>query len=151
MGDETRTILRTNNIEKCYGRLRVLSKVAYLYDQCRNWDKAQGAYFAIISNIEEGDATWNSSFGHYDMMCTTPHMEGEGRQETNKGAKSRFMSKKEFYCKDFQKGECNTNAPHRAWVKNSYELVEHFCLQCWRAKQGKLNHVPNNEECSQRK
>ena len=69
MGGECHTILRTGGSEEMYGRLRILSKVAYLFEQCRSWEKARAAYFAIISSIDEGEATWTSSFGHCDIMC----------------------------------------------------------------------------------
>ena len=150
VGGEARTILKTNDSNECYGRLRILSKVSYLYEQCRSWEKARAAYFAMISSIEEGEASWNSSFGHYDMMCPAPsHEATEGRPEGRRRMSP--QSKKEFYCKEFQKGDCGLQAPHRAWVKNSYEIVDHFCFQCFRNKQGKQQHSPVNEECPLKK
>ena len=69
IGGECRTIMRTSDPIERMGRLRILSKVAYMHDQCRDWEKARGAYFAILCSIEEGEASWDSSFGHYDIMC----------------------------------------------------------------------------------
>ena len=69
VGGECRTVLKTSSSEEMYGRLSILSKISYLYDQCRSWEKARAAYFAIISSIEEGEVDWSSSFGHYDIMC----------------------------------------------------------------------------------
>ena len=69
VGGETRTVLKTESVDELYRRLRVLSKVAYLYEQCKSWEKARSVYFAILSSIEEGESSWNSSFGHYDIMC----------------------------------------------------------------------------------
>ena len=109
VGGEVQTILKTDDAQECYGRLQILSKVAYLYEQCRSWEKARSAYFAMISSIEEGESSWDSSFGHYDMMCPAPQVE-EGRSE-QKSFKSRTTVKKEFYCKEFQKGECSDIPP----------------------------------------
>ena len=39
VGGECHTILRTGDSEEMYGRLRILSKVAYLFEQCRSWEK----------------------------------------------------------------------------------------------------------------
>ena len=147
VGGECRTILHTNEAEELCGRLRILSKVAYLYEQCRNWDKVRSAYFAIISSIEEGDADWSSSFGHYDMMCP-PVNETEHKEQK---LKPRTTQKREFYCREYQKGECQLQNPHRACIKGLYELVEHFCFQCFKAKVGKQAHVPFMDECMQRK
>ena len=69
VGGECRTILKSTDSSEVNGRLRILSKVAYLFEQCRNWDRARSTYFAIISSIEEGKADWGSSFEHYDLMC----------------------------------------------------------------------------------
>ena len=81
VGGECCTILKTENDDELFGRLRILSKIAYLFDECKDWDKARNAYFAILSSIEEGEAYWTSTFGHYDVMCppkieeTTPKHE----------------------------------------------------------------------------
>ena len=72
VGGECRMIIKTEHVNELYGCLRIMSKIAYLYDQCKSWDRARSAHFAIISSIEEGEAGWNSSFGHYDLMCVPP-------------------------------------------------------------------------------
>ena len=151
VGGETRTILKADDTDELYGRLRILSKVAYMYDQCKNWDRARAVYFAIIS-IEEGKADWHSSFGHYDMMCPAPLVDSNSTIGSEKSAtKSKGVSKKDFFCRECQKGECNLNPPHRAWVKTAYEMVEHYCVPCYKNKQGKLLHTPHSETCPIRK
>ena len=60
----------------------MLSQVAYLFDQCGNWERARSAYFAIISSIEEGELEWSSSLGHYDMMCPAPMFEQKSEQKS---------------------------------------------------------------------
>ena len=150
VGGECRTILRAENSSEVYGRLRILSKVAYLFDQCRSWEKARAAYFAIISSIEEGEASWDSSFGHYDLMCPAPSENKLENKPEYKNVPSRAKTQKtrDFFCKDYQKGDCQQSAPHRAWICNSMETVEHFCFTCFKAKLGKLTHVPGTEQCS---
>ena len=139
VGGECRTILKTESETEQIGRLRVLSKVAYLHDQCKSWDRAQAAYFAIISSIEEGEAQWSSSFGHYDLMCPAPS--GDTAEKcSNKSitlARPKQLGKRDFFCKEFQKGECRQGAPHKGWIHNSMEMVDHFCAVCFRAKLGK--------------
>ena len=112
VGGECRTILRTTDVTEILGRLRILSKVSYLYYQCKSWDRARSAYFAILSSIEEGEALWNSNFGHYDMMCPAPQ-----DMKYDKGiVKPKVSVKKEFFCREFQKGECTLNPPHKSWI-----------------------------------
>ena len=41
----------------------------------------------MISSIEEGESSWDSSFGHYDMMCPPPAPE----QESKGGRKKRSV------------------------------------------------------------
>ena len=114
VGRECCTILHTESHEEVVGRLRILSKIAYLYNQCNDWDRARSTYFAIIGSIEEDEATWTSSFGHYDLMCpaTFSEKKGEKRGESRQNnPRSRMVQKKEFFCKDYQKMEC-TQSPH---------------------------------------
>ena len=115
MGGECRTILKMNDAEEVYGRLRILSKISYLFDQCKSWEKARAAYFAMLSSIEEGDASWSSSFGHYDLMCPAPQNDNRNdsfRQENKQQNKPRSNPKRDFFCKDFQKGECTMQNTH---------------------------------------
>ena len=148
VGGECRTILKTDNEEELIGRLRILSKIAYMYNQCQDWEKARNAYFAILSSIEEGESYWTSSFGHYDIMC--PPRSEDGQKGEGK-ALVKIKTKKDFFCREYQKAECQLNAPHRSWIKNSYENVEHYCAVCYKLKLGKLSHVPHSEGCSARK
>ena len=130
VGGECRMILKTRNVDEVYGRLRVLSKVAYLFEQCRSWEKARSTYFAILSSIEEGEATWNSSFGHYDLMCPaqieTKSEQNKAEQKPNTLNKSRNMVRRDYFCKEFQKGECTLQGVHKAWIRNNLESVEHL-------------------------
>ena len=152
VGGEICTILRTDEETEYLGRLRLLSKIAYLYDQCKDWEKARNVYFAVVSSIEEGESEWSYSFGHYDMMCPPKSEENTYNQRGEiKTHSLRTKIKKEFYCRDFQKGECTLQSPHKSWIKNTYENVEHFCLQCYKAKLGKNIHVPGSDECVNRK
>ena len=155
VGGECRTILRTNDCDEVYGRLRILSKISYLFEQCRSWDRARSAYFAILSSVEEGEASWASSFGHYDLMCPAPATTTETKSETQKSENRANMRpkvvRKDFFCKEFQRGDCNMQSTHRAWIRNNYEIVEHYCQTCFKAKLGKLGHVPGSEGCSQTK
>ena len=72
VGGECRTIMRTQDPDEVLGRLRILSKIAYLHEQCGSWEKARATYFAIVSSIEEGEMHWLGSIGHYDIMCPPP-------------------------------------------------------------------------------
>ena len=152
VGGECRTISRSDSEREIFGRLKVLSKIAYLYDQCRDWEKARGAYFAIMSSIEEGEATWESSFAHYDVMCPPRYEEVGVKTEVKSAApRNRSGQKRDFFCKEFQKGDCNQSAPHKAWIRNSSETVEHFCITCFRAKSGKLPHGSATDDCPNKK
>ena len=153
VGGECRTILKSSSEEERKGRLNILSKVAYLYDQCGSWERARAAYFAIIGSLEEGESTWDSPLGQYDMMCPPNPSQGEGEKGEKKNQKggTQTVQKKDYFCKDYQRGECNMQSPHRLWINNKYEQVEHYCIPCFKTKMGKLQHVPNTEQCSQKK
>ena len=149
VGGECRTISRVTDDDERAGRLRILSKVAYLYEQCKSWEKARGVYYAILSSIEEADLDWNSSLAQFDLMC--PPAQDKLEQKTQASRIGRSVQKKEFFCKEYQKSECTLQPPHRAWIRNSYETVEHFCQLCFKAKLGKLPHNPTHESCAMRK
>ena len=152
VGGEVRTVLRAEDWDEITGRLRMLSKIAYLYDQCRDWERARNVYFTIVSSIEEGESIWDNSFGHYDIMCPPKQEEGGAHYRfDNKTQQAKTKPKKEFYCKEFQKGECDMTSPHRSWIRNNYEMVEHFCFPCFKVRLGKLNHSPVAENCPNKK
>ena len=135
VGSECRTILRTCDQQEREGRLQVLSKTAYLYNQCGNWGRAMATYFAIVGSIEEGEATWSSSFGHYDLMCPPAVREGrsENREETGWGAHNSETEggpRRDFFCKDFGRNECTQQAPHRAWIVNKFQIQDGGTLLC---------------------
>ena len=151
VGGKCRTIMRSTDMTEMRGRLRILSKVAYLNEQSRSWEKARAAYFAIISSIEEGEADWDSSFGHYGVMCP-PRIEITQPKTSRAATKPRSTVQKcDFFCKEYQRGECTQHDPHQAWIRNGYEQVEHYCVQCYRNRLGKLNHIPGADQCSSKK
>ena len=115
--------------------------------------KARAAYFAIISSIEEGEATWTSSFGHCDIMYPPVGVMGNDPDSTKvpKVPVSHRVVCKDYYCREYQKGECVLSDPHKAWIKNGYEQVEHFCSACFRAKLGKQPHMPMSDNCAMKK
>ena len=106
-----------------------LSRIAYLKDKCKSWEKAKTMYFSILMSIEEAKANWTSSFVHYDMICPAP-VEGKETKE-NKTDGHNKKKHKEFYCKAYQKGECNLVAPHKAYVAAKQETVLHICRVCF--------------------
>ena len=144
VGGECRTILKTENPAEQFGRLRVLAKIAYLYNQCGSWEKARSAYFAIVGSIEEGEAEWTNSFSHYDLMCPAPAFE---YREKFSSTKSKIPQKRDYFCKEYQRGDCSQPSPHRAWIRSSMEMVKHFCANCFRARFGKLTHTPGLDGC----
>ena len=154
VGGECRTMIKTNDPEELFGRLRILSKIAYLFNQCGSWERARATYFAIIGSIEEGEASWSSSFVHFDLMCSLNF--GQQKQDMKNEPKvvttrtQRNPTKRDFYCREFQKDECNLNAPHKAWIRSSFETVEHFCAPCYHAKLGKQMHVPGSDGCAKK-
>ena len=149
-------IMKTEDSEEMFGRLRILSKIAYLHEQCKSWDRARAAYFAIISSIEEGESLWTSSFGHYDIMCPPVTITETKHDKLDKGSSSatgrgKQVKPKDYYCHEYQKGECTLQAPHRSWFRNAFEMVEHYCNPCYKQKLGKLSHMPYTEDCSSKK
>ena len=148
VGGECRTIMKSSNPNEICGRLRVLSKVAYLYNQCGNWEKVRSVYYAVVDSIEEGKAAWTSSFGHCDLMCPPPPPGAWGEEKPSKLVNTKTPQRQDFFCKEFQKGECTQASPHRAWVRNNMETVEHYCVTCHHTKLGKLPHIPRSEQCT---
>ena len=153
IGGEAHTILKTLHADEMVGRLKVMSKVAYLLEQCKSGEKARAVYFVILSSIEEGEATWMSSFAHFDLMCC-PVINDRPTYEKSEAKmlnpfKQRTLPKHDLYCREFQKGDCQQQPPHRAWIKNGYDMVDHFCQYCYKAKLGKLMHLPGTEGCIQ--
>ena len=65
---ETKLIALEQDVDQYQGRLRIMNKVAYAYDDTGNWPACRSYYAAIIVAIERGEELWTSNFRRFDHM-----------------------------------------------------------------------------------
>ena len=75
----------------------------------------RGIYTAIIESIESGEVQWQSNFSHYDVLIPKAGKTSQGQNsgksdQVDKNQTKRMEKILEWYCRDYQKGECNLQA-----------------------------------------
>ena len=98
-------------------------------------------YEAIIESIEMGEEEWTSDFSHYETMI--PLTRGEIRKDKDR-------SNELYWCKPYQKGQCNEISPHMALLRPDDPPVPvlHICAHCWIKEHCRAEHAES--ECSKK-
>ena len=136
---ESRTILLMGNDKEARARLGLLCKVAHWLCRSRDWVQIRGLYEAILESIELGEEDWFSDFSHYEMMVTC--YKGEKITEKKRPEKLEI-----YWCKPYQKGNCNEKSPHMMSLRPDEPPVPviHCCAICLQ-KDGKRMEHPEGD------
>ena len=139
VGGEVRIILNCDRTQ-AYGRLRVLEQCAYWLDKCKDWGQVRSIYTAIIESLETGEADWGSEYYHYDsLLVKAQKIPEKDKPKAKKGF--------EYFCREYNRGECTITAPHRAWVKGEMRKVLHCCASCLRKEKEVRPHPQTDSKC----
>ena len=144
---EIKIILGLNSVAEMRGRLDFLLKISHWLCRSKDWPLVKGLYEAVLESIEMGEETWFSDFSHYGSMVP-----GVAKQDNRGEVKLRSKEKTEvFWCKMYQRINCQETSPHMAQVKPDEPLVPviHCCALCLQ-RDGKRNDHPESE-CPTRK
>ena len=77
-------------------------------------------------------------------------LEATVRTTGEKGLGKSSKGREQWYCKDYNKGECSHDAPHAADVCGKRRQVKHFCAKCWGGDHELRSHAEVDEECPHR-
>ena len=144
VGGEARIMLGLQDKEQMFGRLRVLECCAYWLDRSKDWTLVRGIYTAIMESIERGDENWASDFYHYDALVARAKSNWD---KHDKGKVAQTKKAFEYYCREYNRGECTLSAPHKAWVKGENRKVLHCCAACLRKDKEIRSHMQSDLSC----
>ena len=135
-------------------RLHMLRKTAYRADYL-DWPVLRSTHEAILRNIENGFAGWDSNFEAVEKQVLERSTSYKFSPTTggNKNAEDKARTKKErkWYCGAFNKGECEfTGAKHRQELLGKERTVHHICSSCMTEDSREASHSALAEECPHR-
>lgn len=135
---ELAIIQRSDNPDEIRFRTHMLQKVAYWNMQGQGWPRVRNLYFAMLHAIEEGDATFQSTFNEFNAVFPVKNVSktNTGRRET-------------YWCRDFNKGDCSLESGHKAIISGQERSVQHICATCWRMGK-KEKHKESDSMCPQK-
>ena len=136
---ETNIILAMNDESEARGRLKLLCRLSHWLCRSKDWGVVKGLYEAIVESIELGEEDWLSDFSHYESMIQPYRGDKEDRRKQK--------DKTEIYwCKFYQKNNCNEASPHMAQVKPDEAPVPviHICASCFQKDGKRLEHSEND-------
>ena len=144
---ETRTIEMGTDPAQILGRLRLLRRMAYAKLRGYEWPLIRKMYAAILRSIEANENTWEANFDRFESILyrKTPLR----REEKERGGAS--PSNKKWFCRDWNKGNCNKTAPHKAWFGSGTNAVSrtvlHICATCYMKDRTQKDHPETHESC----
>lgn len=158
---ETRIILAMmqKDQEKAMGRLKVLCRVSHWLCKCKDWPAVKSMFEAIIESVEMGESEWTSSFDYMEGMLPPAASVLEKLREKPKEKDEKFKEKEGkksvdvYWCKEYQKGQCNESGSHLAQLKPDEKpvWVAHICATCWQKDKKKREHQEADLECPHKK
>ena len=153
------------------GRLSLLKDILFLAG-VYEWRGMLELYAAIINQIERGQKDWSSDFSAEKSLVllkfskplgvtekksdSTDKERGSEQKDRGFGFARRFgtrgpsggaASSTLWYCRPYQRGECNRSDPHQAWVFGRGVTVHHMCAKCYLADRKKVPHAESSESC----
>ena len=130
---ETRVICNMKRGEDREGRLTLLCKLAYWLCKSKDWTLVRGLYEGIIESVELREADWSDDFGHYETMIPPAGWcQNMDNRRENEGVRPPKERKTEYYwCKAYQKNNCNDRSPHMAVLRQDEPPVPVMHMCAW--------------------
>lgn len=142
-------VQKGNTSKEAMARLQMLRKTAYRADYL-DWPVLRSTHEAILRNIENGFAAWDSNFEAVEKQVIE-------RSASRKAPPSAVASKygadkpkneKKWYCGAFNKGECEfIGKKHRQELLGKERTVYHICSSCLTKEGREAPHSALAAEC----
>ena len=143
---EARTIETSTEPAQILGRLRLLRKLAYAKLRGYEWPLIRKMYAAILRSIETKENTWESNFDRYETIL---YRRAPIKREDKPGQTS--SNSKKWFCRDWNKGNCQKSSPHKAWFGTGTNAVQrtvlHICATCYMKEKAQRDHPEGQETC----
>ena len=143
---ETKIIAYCDDEDESQGRLRILNKIAYAYDETNNWIACREYYAAVLVAIEMQEEEWNSNFRRFELMLPRKIVTGKNKNKSEVEPKKRVPEV--VFCKDFNKGSCVHGGAHYGKYKDENKVwLHHYCAKCLLKNKERRTHSENSDEC----
>lgn len=106
--------------------------------QGQGWPRVRDIYMAILHSIEEGEASFSSTFSEYDQVFPVKH----GNRISKNGNR-----RETFWCREYNRGNCTLESGHKAMIAGVERVVQHICTTCWRSGR-KEKHKETDGACA---
>ena len=142
---ETRTIETSTDPAQILGRLRLLRRMAYAKLRGYEWSLIRKMYAAILRSIETRENSWESNFDRYETILY--------RKTINKKEDRQSMGQtgKKWFCRDWNKGNCTKNSPHKSWFGTGQNAIQrtvlHMCATCYIKDKKEKEHQEGSDNC----
>jgi len=133
-------------------RLQMLRKTAYRADYL-DWPVLRSTHEAILRNIENGFAAWDSNFEAVEKQVIerSASRKPPPAVSANKYGGDKTKSDRKWYCGAFNKGECDfTGKKHRQELLGKERTVYHICSSCMTKDSREAPHSALAAECPHR-
>ena len=139
------------------GRLNLLKHILYLAGYYE-WRGCLQLYATIINQIELGIKSWSSDFSEERALVLLPYAQPNPRERPqatqpvrrnqNQNRNSDTPDSRVWFCRPYQKGNCNKPQSHRAFVQGRGPVtVQHICAKCYLTDKTKSSHPENTDSC----
>lgn len=111
-------------------------------------------YQAILRMIEDDEMPWLLPLYQFDPLMNIDYdiISGGPQKDTNKNKK--WKSQKwdndindNWFCKEYNRSECNENSPHPVQFRGTEKMAHHICAKCWKEKRERHGHPESSSEC----
>ena len=139
------------------GRLNLLKHILYLAGYYE-WYGCLQLYTTIINQIELGIKSWSSDFSEERALVLLPYAQPNRRERPqatqpvrrnqNQNRNSDTPDSRVWFCRPYQKGDCNKPESHRAFVQGRGPVtVQHICAKCYLTDKTKSFPPENSDSC----
>ena len=139
------------------GRLNLLKHILYLAGYYE-WRGCLQLHATIINQIELGIKSWSSDFSEERALVLLPYAQPNRRERPqatqpvrrnqNQNRNSDTPDSRVWFCRPYQKGDCNKPESHRAFVQGRGPVtVQHICAKCYLTDKTKSSHPENSDSC----
>ena len=115
-----------------------------MYDAVKcEWKYILEWYAAWVREIELGNKEWGEDFSRVGNNI----MKHSTLSHVHDSPRGAYNDKSVWFCSNFNREQCNRDAPHRAKVKGVWRDVVHICAKCYIDSRAENFHSENSAEC----
>ena len=127
-------------------RRELLKSVVY-FSRVYEWKSVLKMVASILRKIECGKANWGSDFSRIERHTLVSKKNVSLSVSKSKSEGKSNDTRKTWFCKDYQNGNCELKDPHKKYIGSREFLVHHVCAVCLQKDKVKLAHPETSAAC----